>query len=429
MIKNARPYLFWIGIFCIAPTVAAEPPPKLPLEDLQRFTTVVEHIHHYYVQPNNDSALFENAIRGMLEGLDPHSSFLTPADFAELKAATSGKFGGLGLEVTLSDGFIQVISPIDNTPAAKAGVKSGDLIIRIDDTPVKGISLKKSVELMRGERGTPVLLTIIREGETAPLQIKVRRDFINVESVRSRLLAENFGYIRISQFQDKTGKDLQKALQTLVKDNTRPLQGLVMDLRNNPGGIFEAAVDVADTFLDAQKLGDKKLIVYTEGRLPGSEMKAYAHNGDKLQGAPIIVLINGGSASASEIVAGALQDYKRALIVGTQSFGKGSVQTIFPLDKDYGLKITTALYYTPLGRSIQARGIVPDIFVEDAPIPPALNQGASWASLRESDLQGHLNNTRSAETNAPTPTFEAINDYPLQEALHLLKGIAALKPA
>ncbi|MFO1258202.1 MAG: S41 family peptidase [Gammaproteobacteria bacterium] len=414
----------------------------LPLQDLQRFTAVVDHVRNYYVKPVEDNTLFENAIRGMLTGLDPHSAYLDPNEFSDLKVNTSGRFGGLGIEVTMEEGLIRVIAPIDDTPASKAGIKAGDMIIKLDDTPVKGITLKKAVELMRGQKGSKILLTILRKGETKPLKIAVVRDIVRVKSIKSKLLDKHYGYVRISQFQTRTGEDLEKALKDLKTSSNNSLKGLILDLRNNPGGILEASISVSDAFLDLKRLKYDGLIVYTEGRLPGSEIKEKAHNGDILNGAPMVVLVNGGSASASEIVAGALQDHKRAIVLGERSFGKGSVQTVLPLKDNYGLKLTTALYFTPAGRSIQATGIVPDITVSDMKVQTQEDQ-TGWGSIRESDLSGHLEKgkekqepltipeTDTSGTTPPLPSAEnkplPVEDYQLNEALNLLKGLAILK--
>ncbi len=443
--------------FYANPILAQDESPEkaLPLDDLQRFTSVVEQIRKYYVKPVDDKELFENAIRGMLSGLDPHSSYLDPSEFSDLRANTSGKFGGLGIEVTMEDGYVRVISPIDDTPAQRAGIKAGDLIVRLDDTPVKGLTLKKAVEMMRGDRGTNILLTIMRKGEAAPLKLKVTRDVIQVKSVKSKVLDKNYGYIRISQFQTHSGEDMIEAITQLKKETNNNLKGIILDLRNNPGGILESSVKVSDAFLDKAKLGYNGMIVYTEGRLPGSEIKELAEDGDVLNGAPIITLVNGGSASASEIVAGALQDHKRSLIVGTQTFGKGSVQTVLPLKDNHGLKLTTALYYTPSGRSIQAKGITPDIEVQDIKIPEAKKEeNENWINVREADLEGHLDNANAnvaekADDKSKDKTKEAskdetakdpskINiddskplvnqDYQLNEALNLLKGLVLTKP-
>jgi len=418
---------------------------KLPIVDLQRFTKVIEYIKEYYVKPIEDEALFENAMRGMLGGLDPHSSYLGTEEFADLKASTTGKFGGLGVEVIPEDGFIRIISPIDDTPAQRAGIQAGDFIIRLNETPVKGLTMREAIELMRGEKGTKIVLTIIRQGEAKPLQITVVRDTINVQSVRSKMLDDQFAYIRVSQFQSNSGDDLSRAIQTLKKSNHGKIKGLILDLRNNPGGVLDAAVQIADAFLDRDKLKQYEgLIVYTKGRLPGSQIKEKAHAGDTINGAPLVVLVNSGSASASEIVAGALQDYHRAIIIGTQTFGKGSVQTVLPLKENRGLKLTTALYYTPAGRSIQATGIKPDIIVQNLriPAPNEKEDPMNAFLLREEDLQGHLTNGNKEEKEKsidkdksndkdktmgarPTPNTPALlyTDYQLNEALNVLKGL------
>lgn len=419
---------------------------KLPLNDLQRFTTVVENIKNYYVKPTEDSFLLENAMKGMLSGLDPHSSYLDKDDYEELKAATTGKFGGLGIEVVPEDGLIKVISPIDDTPAQKAGIQAGDIIIRLNDTPVKGLSLREAIEKMRGEKGTNITLTIIRQGENKPLKVVVTRDTINVKSVRSEMLEDNYGYVRISQFQSNSGDDVVQAVQNLKKTNGGKLKGLVLDLRNNPGGVLDASVQVSDAFLDREKLKYEGVIVYTKGRMSGSQIKEKAHSGDILSGAPIVILVNGGSASASEIVAGALQDHHRAVVVGTQTFGKGSVQTVIPLKENRGLKLTTALYYTPAGRSIQADGIKPDIIVQNMKFPASTEVDQTGGFLlREEDLRGHLENggnkeqakknstsTQASSSSSPNAKdnkdLPLVNrDYQLFEALNILKGLALLK--
>lgn len=420
----------------------------LPLDDLQRFAAVVEQVRKYYVEPVDDKVLFENAIRGMLSGLDPHSAYLDPGEFSDLRANTSGRFGGLGIEVTMDDGLIKVISAIDDTPAQRAGLKSGDLIVRLDDTPVKGLTLKKAVDIMRGEKGKPILLTVVRKTDTHPLKIKVLRDVIQVKSIKTRLLDKQYGYIRISQFQTQSAEDLVAAIEKLGKESNGTLKGVILDLRNNPGGILESSVKVSDAFLDRTKLKYDGTIVYTEGRLPGSEIKEKAHDGDVLNGAPIVVLVNGGSASASEIVAGALQDHRRAMIVGTRTFGKGSVQTVLPLKDNHGLKLTTALYFTPAGRSIQAEGIVPDIEIADLKMPTTHNEEEEIGNIRESNLEGHLKNAKeSTAKNLDTSGLDEetaavltkktekdenktllAEDYQLNEALNLLKGLVFIEP-
>jgi carboxyl-terminal processing protease len=332
-------------------------PVGLPLDQLRNFSDIFSRIKSDYVEDVEDKTLLENAIKGMLTGLDPHSTYLNPDEYKELRIGTSGQFGGLGIQVGMEDGFVKVISPIDDTPAFHAGVKAGDLIIRLDDQSVKGMTLNDAVKVMRGTPGSDIKLTIVREGEDKPLVIEVTRDIIKVKSVKNRMLDPGYGYVRVSNFQSKTPKDLLQAINDLKKENGDELKGLVLDLRNNPGGVLNAAADVSDLFINKGKL------VYTEGRIENSHFEFNAKPGDVLNGAPIVVLINGGSASASEIVAGALQDHNRAVVMGAKSFGKGSVQTIQELRSGGAVKITTARYFTPSGRSIQGQGITPDIIL------------------------------------------------------------------
>ncbi|WP_428033108.1 S41 family peptidase [Amphritea sp.] len=391
----------------------------IPLEEIRLFTEVFERIKNAYVEPVDDAKLLEDAVRGMLAGLDPHSAYLEPEAFSDLQSHTSGEFGGLGIEVGLEDGFIRVIAPIDDTPAQRAGVKSGDLIIKLGDQPVQGMGLAEAVKLMRGTPGSELVLTVVREGEDKPLEIVVVRDIIRVASVKQRMLDGGIGYLRITQFQVNTGKDLQSAIEKLKAESE--LNGVVLDLRNNPGGVLRAAVEVCDAFLD------QGLIVYTQGRVTNSELRYNATQRTLIDNnVPIVVLINQGSASASEIVAGALQDQARAVIMGVDSFGKGSVQTILPLTKQRALKLTTARYYTPLGRSIQAQGIVPDIYVAEADV----NLKDSGNFIKERDLSGHLEN---AKAKAPDPSEALVSmvesDFQLYEALNLLKGLAVVKSA
>ena len=403
----------------------------LPLEDLRTFTEVFAKIKSDYVEPVEDKVLLENAIRGMLTGLDPHSAYLVPEDYQDLQAGTSGEFGGLGIEVGMEDGFIKVIAPIDDTPAQRAGVEAGDLIIRLDDTPVKGMSLADAVNLMRGKPGTNIVLTIVREGRDSPIRITIMRDVIQITSVRSRTLEPGFGYIRISQFQNRTGQNLRDAVVRLRGDAGDELRGLVLDLRNNPGGVLSAAVSVSDAFLK------EGTIVYTEGRMDEAKLKFSAKGSDILDGIPLVVLVNAGSASASEIVAGALQDHRRAVIIGEKTFGKGSVQTILPLDNGSALKLTTARYYTPSGVSIQARGIVPDITLDRMEV----SRVEAGPGVKESDLVRHLENESTgsgggAATQAGQEQDEqeevplVQRDFALYEALNLLKGLHVLnKPS
>lgn len=390
---------------------------NLPLDELRLFTEVFQRIKTAYVEPVDDATLLEDALRGMILGLDPHSAYLEPREFETLQQHTSGEFGGLGIEVGMEDGFVRVITPIDDTPAQRAGVKAGDLITKLDDQPVQGLSLNEAVDLMRGKPGTEVMLTIVREGEEKPLEIAVVRDVIQVASVKSRTIDEEYAYIRVSQFQVNSGKEVYKHVERMLE---KDIKGVVLDLRNNPGGVLQAAVDISDIFLN------EGLIVYTEGRLAESEQRFSATSTTLVPDLPMVVLINGGSASASEIVAGALQDQERAVIMGQPSFGKGSVQTILPLTQDRALKLTTALYYTPDGRSIQAQGIKPDILVEDAEIT-LRKDGPQF--LKESDLSGHLDNG-NGETNGDSNVSDehlAERDYQLYEAINLLKALVIVR--
>ncbi|NOQ81970.1 MAG: PDZ domain-containing protein [Methylophaga sp.] len=402
--------------------------PDLPLDELRAFSEIFGRIKNNYVEAVDDKELLQNAIRGMLSGLDPHSTYLDLEDFKDLREGTSGEFGGLGIEVTMEDGFVKVVSPIDDTPAAKAGVLAGDLIIRLDDTPVKGLTLNEAVDIMRGKPDSKLLLTIIRDGEDKPLKIELTRAIIKVKSVKQRLLEPGYGYIRISTFASRTGASLKEAISALKIENDGSLNGLVLDLRNNPGGLLDAAVEVSDTFIT------KGLIVYTEGRVKDSSQKFNAKPNDLLKGAPLVVLVNGGSASASEIVAGALQDHDRAVIIGSKTFGKGSVQTVMPLTNNTAVKMTTARYFTPSGRSIQAEGIVPDIQLDSVKI--TAKDSATLALLREQDLSKHLENNTATEKVEGEPDDKAdkesvplaVTDYALSEALNLLKGINILNP-
>ena len=396
---------------------------SLPVEELRTFSDVFGRIKNDYVESVEDKELLENAIRGMLTGLDPHSSYLDVEQFKELQVGTTGQFGGLGIEVGMENGFVKVIAPIDDTPAQRAGIEAGDLVIRLDDTPVKGMSLNDAVKVMRGEPGTDIELTIVREGLDKPFQVTITRDIIKVRSVKRRTLEPGYGYLRISQFQSKTADYLEDAIRDLKKENDDNLKGLVLDLRNNPGGVLNGAVAVSDAFLT------KGLIVYTEGRIDDSRLRFNATPDDLLDGKPIVVLVNQGSASASEIVAGALQDHKRAIILGSQTFGKGSVQTILPLSGGTALKLTTARYFTPSGRSIQAEGITPDIELESLKVA-AVEQ--SLDPLSEADLSGHLDNGngkngKDSDKDDDDNGDLAQSDYQLYEALNMLKGLSILQ--
>jgi carboxyl-terminal processing protease len=426
----------WVGGVCAESNSSGA---ELPLKELRIFAEVLGRIKTDYVEPVNDKALIESAIRGMLAGLDPHSAYLNEDEYRDLQVGTSGEFGGLGIEVGMEDGFVKVIAPIDDTPAQRAGLKAGDLIIRIDEKPVKGMSLNDAVNLMRGKPGTNVTLTVMREGGDHPMNVQLSREVIHVASVKSRTLDSGYGYVRISHFQSRTTEDLLKAVADLKKQNGGSLKGLVLDLRNNPGGVLNSAVGVSDAFLTGG------LIVYTKGRVEDSDLQFKAGPDDILKGAPMVVLVNAGSASASEIVAGALQDQKRAIIMGSQTFGKGSVQTIIPIDDKTALKLTTARYYTPSGRSIQAEGIVPDIAL--APVRVTAAQPTDVEPLKEADLVRHLDEpTTPAESGNAPPKPGAtgdtntggeagkagksgpkkplvVEDYQLSEALNVLKGL------
>ena len=416
----------------------------LPVEELRAFTEVFGAIKQNYVEPVEDKKLINEAINGMLSGLDPHSAYLDAEAFRELQVGTQGQFGGLGIEVGMEDGFVKVVSPIEDTPAFRAGIKPGDLIIRLDDTPVKGMTLNDAVKRMRGKPNTQITLTLSRKGEAAPIVVTLTRAVIRVQSVKSKMLEPGYGWVRVSQFQESTTDNLVKHVENLYKQ--APLKGLVLDLRNDPGGLLYGAVAISSAFLPS-----KVLVVSTDGRTEDAKKKFLASPEDYLRGArddvlkglpaavktvPMVVLVNGGSASASEIVAGALQDHKRATVIGTQTFGKGSVQTIMPLGNNTAIKLTTARYYTPSGRSIQAKGITPDIIVEEP------GQSAE-ARLREADLERHLSNDRDKGADKKSGTrvkpaatspgeqpkpleMGSKDDFQLAQALNFLKGAPVL---
>lgn len=434
--------------------------PQLPLDDLRTFAEIFGKVKSDYVEPVEDKKLISGAINGMLSGLDPHSAYLDIEDFKDLQAGTQGEFGGLGMEVGMEDGFVKVISPIEDTPAYKAGIKSGDLIIKLDETPVKGLTLGEAVKRMRGKPDTAIILTVLRKGETKPLVISILRAIIKTKSVKPKLVESDYAYVRVTQFQEHTGEDLAKALKKLREENKNAFKGLVLDLRNNPGGLLNQAVSVSSIFLPKDKL-----VVYTEGRVADAKMKLNASPesyerglSSDLKTVPLAILINGGSASASEIVAGALQDHKRGIVIGTQSFGKGSVQTILPMNNGTAIKLTTARYFTPNGRSIQAKGIVPDIVVKEATLSTTTDDGFN---MHEADLNRHLSNPKDSDLpviktipeppaktgkqNKPTvpPAIEenkdkqedknepleygSKSDYQLNQALNLLKGLNYLQ--
>ncbi len=414
-----------LALFLSAATQSSDTPvpddARLPLEELQLFVQVFDQIRSSYVEEIDDKALFEKTIIGLLGELDPHSAFLKEESFSELQQSTTGEFGGIGIEVGMKDGYIVIISPIDDTPAARAGLKAGDLIIKLGDQSLQGMDLGEAIPLMRGPKGSTLELTVVREGEGAPLVVKIVRDTVKIASTRGRMITSDFGYIRLAQFQQQTGADFRKVVSKLQTKNPK-LKGVVLDLRNNPGGLLAASVEVADALLDSEGL-DNKLIVYTEGRIPSSNTEFRASSDDMLESTPIVVLINEGTASAAEIVAGALQDHRRALILGTESFGKGSVQTVLPLGDGRAIKLTTARYFTPRGRSIQAEGIKPDIVVGRAEIRRLDPEYA----VKESNLSRHLDkgNSESVDTEE-SEDAQLLDDNQLYEAVNLLKGLAIL---
>lgn len=398
---------------------------RIPMEDVQRFSNALSQIKRYYVKPVSDKELFDNAIRGMVNNLDPHSSYLNEEDFNDLQTSTNGEFGGLGIEVTMEDGLVKVVTPLVDTPAFKAGIKTNDYIVKLGKQSVQGLELKDAVNLMRGKIGSPIELTVFRKGVSKPLTYTLVREKIMIKSVQSKLLDNDYGYVRLTQFQAQTDKDMEQAIAQLKQQAGGHLKGMVLDLRNNPGGLLDSAIQVSNAFLEDGKNGKKEVIVYTQGRFPGSKFTAVATPRDLMGNAPIIVLINNGSASASEIVAGALKDNKRALILGTRSFGKGSVQTVLPLDSKRGIKLTTALYYTPAGTSIQAKGITPDIVVEEMSVPKASGTKEGFSGFSEADLKGHIPNASKASAKVSSNDEEKLihEDYQLYAALIILKGL------
>lgn len=417
-----------------APTIGVKDkdPASLQENDVSRFTNTIALINEFYVKPVSEQKLLENAIRGIVAGLDPHSEYLDENAYKTLLMETSGEFGGIGIEVTSEYDVLKVITPIDDTPAAKAGIKSGDYIVAINNKLVSNMSLSDAVEEIHGQKGTPITLTILRKGQDKPMKFTLTRDIIHIETVKSKMLANGYGYVRISQFQEPTPDLMIKAITGLTKTDPA-LKGLILDLRNNPGGLLESAVKIVNAFLDSNKLHQfKKMIVYTKGHLQQVQYEARATGDDILKGAPLIVLVNDGSASASEIVAGALQDYHRALVVGLRSFGKGSVQTVIPLDKTHAIKLTTALYYTPAGRQIQNEGIKPDVTVENLKVSGPNVDNLILGPIREFELKNHLKgkngdapaNKNSLDINNYSDLAE--KDFQLYEALKVLEAISSL---
>lgn len=426
----------------------------IPLEEIQVFTEVFDAVKQNYVEPVDDQKLIEGALLGMVENLDPHSNYLPPSAYKDLGIATKGKFGGLGIEVNMEQGVVRVVSPIDDTPAARAGIRAGDYIVKIDDTSVQGLTLQQAVDKMRGEPGSKVVLSIRREGEDKALIFSLVRATISVQSVKASTLEPGYAYIRLAQFQEQSDEDTRRALEKLLKDNDGQIKGLIFDLRNDPGGMLSSAVGIADLFMK------EGLIVYTKGRIPESFSKYEANSGEYLANTPMVVLTNQGSASASEIVAGALQDSKRAIIAGSRTFGKGSVQTVIPLRNNAGVKITTALYYTPSGRSIQAKGIVPDVeipaledvsknrkdddYMKEADFnrhlpTPGLTEGKTDAEAAKpdraklaikpsaEDLSAYEERKKAEKSEQPVGSQSGPDlgkDFQLREALKMLKGTA-----
>ena len=395
----------------------------LPVREVRLFTEALDVIRSAYVEDIDDRTLLEYAIRGMLEGLDPHSDYLDEDDYDSLEESTQGEFGGLGIEVGEENGYIRIISPIDDSPADRAGIEAGDLIVEIDGRPVREMTINDAVDLLRGEPGSRISLTLMRDDET--IDVSLEREIITANSVRTRMLEPGYAYLRISQFRTNTGEEVVSALEDLYRDNDDTLNGLVLDLRNNPGGVLQAAVGVADAFLT------DGMIVYTDGRIRQSDAEYHASADDPSRGVPLVVLINTGSASAAEIVAGALQDRQRAVLMGTRSFGKGSVQTLLPLSNDRALKLTTSLYFTPEGRSIQAQGITPDIEVREGLVTRETTRRGVYS---EADLEGHLGNRNDTGSDADDATQAitsgeqvVIGDYQLNEALTLLRGLHILQ--
>ena len=397
---------------------------KSEYEDLETFTDILAIVKKNYVVEVDPKDLIRGAIKGMLGSLDPHSAYLTPDLYKELRTETQGKFGGLGIEITIRGGILTVVSPIEDTPAYRVGIKAGDQIIKIEDEFTKDLSLVQAVRKMRGPKGSKITISVRRKGVSRLLDFTIVRDTIRIRSVRSRTLEEGYAYIRIAQFQERTNRDLQKALEKL-KSKKGGIVGLVLDLRNNPGGLLTQAVRTSDLFLESG------MIVYTEGRLEHQRQKYFAHKEGSWTDFPMVILVNGGSASASEIVAGAMQDHKRAIVLGTKTFGKGSVQTILPLDDNSALRLTTARYFTPKGRSIQATGIVPDIVLENVPSQQAKAE-TRRPVLREENLPGHLSNRPDREedkeeSDKKKKEDDLKNDTQLKRALELLKGWEVFK--
>ncbi len=421
MRKHIAAGIIGLSLLILLPTAATHAASSETYRQLNLFGDVFERVRSDYVEEVSDAELIEAAINGMLSSLDPHSKYLNPKSFKEVQIQTRGEFGGLGIEVTMENGFVKVISPIDETPAQRAGIEPGDFVTHLDGEPVLGLTLEQAVERMRGPVDSEITLTVRRQGVEEPFDVAIVRAIIKIRSVRARIEGSDVIVVRVSSFSERTSDELERMVDEFRDEHGDNIQGIVLDLRNNPGGLLEQAVSVSDAFLDRGE------IVSTRGRRADSVQRFNARKGDVADGLPVVVLINGGSASASEIVAGALQDHRRAVILGTRSFGKGSVQTVIPMGGHGAMRLTTARYYTPAGRSIQAKGIEPDIVVEQARIEPLA--GVPGAQRRESDLRGRLDNEDSGTdpTGAGAADDDAESeDYQLARALDLLRGVRLL---
>jgi len=405
-----------------APRKPAPGKDSVDIQDIRSFTAVYSLVKQAYVENVDDHQLMQAAIRGLLAGLDPHSEYLDRKQIDDLTEDTTGSYNGLGIEVVQVEGTLKVIAPIDESPAERAGIKAGDTIVRIDGKAVQSDDLDSAVGRLRGKVGSEITLSVVHEGQLDPVDVKLKREVIRVASVRGRMLEPGYAYVRLSQFQADTGAQLHKRIEKLQKDNKAPLQGMVLDLRSNPGGLLTSAVEVSDIFLN------DGIIVTTKGRLKEADLSFHAAPGDALNGAPLVLLVDNGTASAAEIVAGALKDNHRALLMGRRTFGKGSVQTVLPLDADHAVKLTTARYYTPSGASIQAAGIQPDIVLQDLAL--SARDASPSAILGERDLRNHLKGVDETEAPSPAHTIErdVEQDYALNEALNALKALTLRKP-
>jgi carboxyl-terminal processing protease len=442
MNKKALMFLASLGLFTLA--CGAQPahssanktfrPKQIAAKDIQRFATAITQVQYYYVAHTKYKQLFDDAIRGMLHGLDPHSDYLDEHSLKQLMSMGHSDFGGIGIEIMFDKGMVKVVSPFDDTPAAKAGIQPGDYILKIDGILIRNMGLDKVAEMIRGKKGTQVSLTVLRKGHSEPFKFTLQREKIEVKPVLGRMVTPQIGYIRIAIFSDHLKKHVQDAVATLKRKAQGHLGGLILDVRNNPGGLLQASVDVADLFLDTQQLGKKVVIVSTHGRNKHDNAVFDATPSDLIPHVPMVVLVNQGSASASEIVAGALQDYKRAVILGTQTFGKGSVQVVLPLDRKSAIKLTTALYYTPSGNSIQAKGITPDVYVPYLTMPEDAKTATIANLFNEEAMLGHLTHKQPKGAKKAQHRWMskressklAHEDFQLYQAVNLLHGLQAL---